>query len=110
MRARAFSYPCPPGKTPQIQFFKILAASCGITQERFILNSSLLLPPLLPQNGSLPLCPATPPNLTGPIEPIMDILPMSELELRYPNIELGGRGYPRNCLAQQKLAIVIPYR
>ncbi|VDN31839.1 unnamed protein product [Gongylonema pulchrum] len=63
-----------------------------------------------PQNSSLEKCPTTPPGLVGPIKVWFDEPEFSEIEALYPHLEPGGHGKPKNCQAQHRVAIVVPYR
>lgn len=56
-------------------------------------------------------CPATPPDLVGPIE--VDTAPefIENVEKRFADkITLGGRYKPSECRARDRVAIVIPFR
>ena len=41
---------------------------------------------------------------------MLDELTYDQLEARNPNVLPGGRYFPKNCKAKQKIAIIIPYR
>ncbi|XP_056407950.1 beta-1,4-galactosyltransferase 1-like [Hyla sarda] len=58
----------------------------------------------------LSLCPEFPPNLTGPF--IVEVKNISIMDVMTVNSHLqeGGRGKPKYCKAQQKIAIIIPFR
>lgn len=86
------------------------------TQNSLVSNASLVpvfganfsMPPT--ENGLLPDCPNPPSNLVGPIPVWMDSPSMPLLEQIYPQLGDGGHGWPENCHARNRVAIVIPYR
>lgn len=55
-------------------------------------------------------CPETPPNLIGKIKVFLESPSMEKLKTIYPNLKVGGHGQPIDCLARQRVAIIIPYR
>ncbi|OCU00584.1 beta-1,4-galactosyltransferase 1 [Xenopus laevis] len=62
------------------------------------------------QNYKLAECPEMPPDL-GPLD-IRFVYNTSILKIisQNPNIQHGGRSRPQHCMAQQKIAIIIPFR
>ncbi|KAI1709086.1 beta-1,4-N-acetylgalactosaminyltransferase bre-4 [Ditylenchus destructor] len=62
------------------------------------------------QEPSVKECPATPPNLVGPIRVWMDSPLLDKLELLYPNLAPGGHGQPEKCRARHRVAVIVPYR
>src|SRR4051812_36421617 len=55
-------------------------------------------------------CPEMPEGLKGQ-QKIEKIFPtMEELEEKHPEVEMGGWWKPKGCSAQQRVAIIIPYR
>ncbi|XP_077365421.1 beta-1,4-galactosyltransferase 1-like [Festucalex cinctus] len=61
----------------------------------------------------LGLCPDTPPDLVGPLRVEFDqrrSLDKIVVEVSAPSLRMGGRYKPPNCIAQHKVAIVIPFR
>ncbi|KAM9795258.1 beta-1,4-galactosyltransferase 1 [Neosynchiropus ocellatus] len=72
-------------------------------------------PPLSQQNREpgkvLEKCPETSPLLVGPLRVEFNSpVSLDFVKKENPNVEVGGRFRPRNCLAQQKVAIIIPFR
>ncbi|RWS04087.1 beta-1:4-N-acetylgalactosaminyltransferase bre-4-like isoform X1 [Dinothrombium tinctorium] len=65
------------------------------------------------QNSTIPsssLCPLVPPKLVGRLR-VMDECPtFEELEAMNPQLLPGGRYFPTDCTARQKVAVIIPYR
>ncbi|XP_029046178.1 beta-1,4-N-acetylgalactosaminyltransferase bre-4-like [Osmia bicornis bicornis] len=62
-------------------------------------------------NGTaIPRCPLIPPNLVGPLAVSKSPPEMSVMEKTLTDVKPGGRGYPTDCLARYRVAIVIPFR
>ncbi|XP_018110981.1 beta-1,4-galactosyltransferase 1 isoform X2 [Xenopus laevis] len=62
------------------------------------------------QDKNLPECPEIPPDL-GPLD--IRVVYNTSLPMiisQNPNIRPGGRSRPQHCMAQQKVAIIIPFR
>ncbi|XP_012711762.2 beta-1,4-galactosyltransferase 1 [Fundulus heteroclitus] len=56
-------------------------------------------------------CPETSPLLVGPLRVEFNIpVSLEQIKKDNPNVQLGGRFRPRDCLALQKVAIIIPFR
>ncbi|KAK5601389.1 Beta-1,4-galactosyltransferase 1 [Crenichthys baileyi] len=56
-------------------------------------------------------CPETSPLLVGPLRVEFNIpVSLEQIKKDNPNIQLGGRFKPKDCLALQKVAIIIPFR
>lgn len=56
-------------------------------------------------------CPLTPPDLYGPIEADTEYEELEVVEKRFiDKIQPGGRFWPTECRARDKVAVVIPYR
>ena len=57
-------------------------------------------------------CPLIPSNLVGriPVNTKTTTLDQVKQDLKYLNIEFGGRNRPKNCTARHKVAIIVPYR
>ncbi|XP_050616748.1 beta-1,4-galactosyltransferase 1 isoform X2 [Macaca nemestrina] len=67
----------------------------------------------VPQTTSLPLpaCPEESPLLVGPM--LIEFNMPVDLELvakQNPNVKMGGRYTPRDCVSPHKVAIIIPFR
>ncbi|CAI4230194.1 unnamed protein product [Auanema sp. JU1783] len=62
------------------------------------------------QDDTLHSCPATPPNLVGPIRIWQDAPSMESLRLLYPYLQSGGHGQPKNCTSNHRVAVVVPFR
>lgn len=63
-------------------------------------------------NKTIGACPDTPPNLVGPLHVDFDqprTLDQVRKEVGFP-LQPGGRFKPTDCVAQQKVAIIIPFR
>ncbi|XP_025016574.1 beta-1,4-N-acetylgalactosaminyltransferase bre-4 isoform X2 [Tetranychus urticae] len=60
--------------------------------------------------SQLELCPLIPPKLVGRLKVMTEILDWAHLEEQFPDIETGGCFRPKNCIARQKVAIIVPYR
>lgn len=55
-------------------------------------------------------CPLIPPNLIGPVHVSKTPPELSVVERAFTEVKPGGRGWPTNCTARHRVAIVIPYR
>ncbi|GIX71605.1 beta-1,4-N-acetylgalactosaminyltransferase bre-4 [Caerostris extrusa] len=55
-------------------------------------------------------CPLVPPNLVGRLKVLTESPPFEQLEQMFPNLKPGGRFQPPNCIARNKVALIIPYR
>ncbi|KAF1385138.1 hypothetical protein PFLUV_G00127560 [Perca fluviatilis] len=56
-------------------------------------------------------CPETSPLLVGALRVEFNMpLDLQQVEKENPNLRPGGRFWPRECVAQQKVAIIIPFR
>nr|KAF7413236.1 hypothetical protein H0235_013087 [Vespula pensylvanica] len=75
------------------------------------------LPPGSPQyasnatnNATIQQCPLVSPNLVGPVA-VSKIPPeISVIEKTFTEVNPGGRGCPTNCVARDRVAIIIPFR
>ncbi|KAF7390231.1 hypothetical protein HZH68_012088 [Vespula germanica] len=75
------------------------------------------LPPGSPQyasnatnNATIQQCPLVSPNLVGPVA-VSKIPPeISVMEKTFTEVNPGGRGCPTNCVARDRVAIIIPFR
>ncbi|XP_076282095.1 beta-1,4-N-acetylgalactosaminyltransferase bre-4 isoform X2 [Lasioglossum baleicum] len=61
---------------------------------------------------ALQRCPLIPPNLVGPLAvgkspPELSVI---EKEKGFADVKPGGRGYPADCVARHRVAVVIPFR
>ncbi|XP_020511587.2 beta-1,4-galactosyltransferase 2-like [Labrus bergylta] len=65
-----------------------------------------------PENKTIGLCPDTPPNLVGALRVEFDNERTLEQmrEDAGSGLQMGGRFMPLDCIAQQKVAIIIPFR
>ncbi|XP_076161129.1 beta-1,4-N-acetylgalactosaminyltransferase bre-4 [Ptiloglossa arizonensis] len=58
----------------------------------------------------LPRCPPVPPNLVGPLAVNKSPPELSVIEKTFSEVKPGGRGYPADCVATYRVAIIIPFR
>ncbi|KAL1777142.1 beta-1,4-galactosyltransferase 1 [Sigmodon hispidus] len=77
------------------------------------LKSNLTSVPVAPTTSllSLPACPEESPLLVGPM--VIDFNIPVDLELlakKNPEIKMGGRYSPKDCISPHKVAIIIPFR
>ncbi|XP_078116095.1 beta-1,4-galactosyltransferase 1 isoform X2 [Sander vitreus] len=64
-----------------------------------------------PDKKKLEKCPETSPLLVGALRVEFNMaLDLQQVEKENPNLRPGGRFWPRECTAQQKVAIIIPFR
>uniref|UniRef100_A0A0N5AH27 Beta-1,4-N-acetylgalactosaminyltransferase n=1 Tax=Syphacia muris TaxID=451379 RepID=A0A0N5AH27_9BILA len=80
-------------------------------------NDTVLIEGNIPATGSSiqndtrqKTCPAVPPNLVGPIKVWVDSPPFEVLAKSFQSLEPGGHGFPKDCQARHRVAIIIPYR
>nr|XP_033960788.1 LOW QUALITY PROTEIN: beta-1,4-galactosyltransferase 1-like [Pseudochaenichthys georgianus] len=62
-----------------------------------------------PGGKELQHCPGTAPLLVGPLQ-VEFSSPVKLIKKQNPTLQPGGRFRPRDCVAQQKVAIIIPFR
>jgi hypothetical protein len=55
-------------------------------------------------------CAEKPPNLIGPIPVWLDGPEMTKLEELNSGLGAGGHGWPKECRARHRVAIIVPYR
>lgn len=64
-----------------------------------------------PEEKKLERCPETSPLLVGPLRVEFNTpVNLEQIKKDNPNLQLGGRFKPKDCVAQQKVAIIIPFR
>ncbi|KAM9375576.1 beta-1,4-galactosyltransferase 1 [Pholidichthys leucotaenia] len=64
-----------------------------------------------PEEKKLEKCPETSPLLVGPLRVEFNTpVNLEDVARDNPNVQKGGRFKPSNCVAQQKVAIIIPFR
>ncbi|KAL2718826.1 hypothetical protein V1478_011245 [Vespula squamosa] len=75
------------------------------------------LPPGSPQyasnatnNATIQQCPLVSPNLVGPVAVSKTPPEISVMEKTFTEVNPGGRGCPTNCVARDRVAIIIPFR
>ncbi|XP_062389310.1 beta-1,4-galactosyltransferase 1-like [Sardina pilchardus] len=57
------------------------------------------------------ICPETPPHLVGPLSiNFTHPISLEAVQKNNPDVEEGGHWRPRDCIARQKVAIIIPFR
>ncbi|RVE67531.1 hypothetical protein OJAV_G00104450 [Oryzias javanicus] len=60
---------------------------------------------------SLEKCPETSPILVGPLRvEFKDPVSLEQIKSENPNVQQGGRFKPKDCVALQKVALIIPFR
>ncbi|XP_015596917.1 beta-1,4-N-acetylgalactosaminyltransferase bre-4 [Cephus cinctus] len=55
-------------------------------------------------------CPLIPPNLIGPVTVNTSPPELPVIEKTLADVKHGGKGWPSECIARHKVAIIIPYR
>ncbi|XP_046747505.1 beta-1,4-N-acetylgalactosaminyltransferase bre-4-like [Diprion similis] len=61
--------------------------------------------------ATVPRCPLIPPNLVGPVAILKRPPEIAQVEKNFSaSLQLGGRGFPKDCEARYRVAIVVPYR
>ncbi|XP_046492981.1 beta-1,4-N-acetylgalactosaminyltransferase bre-4 [Neodiprion pinetum] len=61
--------------------------------------------------ATMPRCPLFPPNLVGPVAISKQPPEIAEVEKLFSaRLQMGGRGFPKDCEARYRVAIVVPYR
>lgn len=66
---------------------------------------------IINETVELPKCPETSPLLVGPLKvEFNESLTLGYIEEKNPELRPGGRWRPADCVAQQKVAIIIPFR
>ncbi|XP_077557170.1 beta-1,4-N-acetylgalactosaminyltransferase bre-4-like isoform X1 [Haemaphysalis longicornis] len=55
-------------------------------------------------------CPPIPPNLVGHIPTNKTIPSLDAVEKEFPDVTIGGRFRPKECISRHRVAILIPYR
>ena len=60
--------------------------------------------------GSFTNCPIIPPNLFGPMAIHLDPISEAEIVLINRNLKPCGRYQPLDCIANHKVAVIIPFR
>ncbi|KAJ8680866.1 hypothetical protein QAD02_016653 [Eretmocerus hayati] len=61
-------------------------------------------------SSGVPRCPATPPNLVGPLAVSKTPPNLQAMEKAFARVKQGGRGAPDECQSRYRVAIVIPFR
>ncbi|XP_035738665.1 beta-1,4-N-acetylgalactosaminyltransferase bre-4-like [Vespa mandarinia] len=61
-------------------------------------------------NATIQQCPLVSPNLVGPVAVSKTPPEMSVIEKTFIEVNPGGRGCPTNCVARDRVAIIIPFR
>ncbi|XP_076387031.1 beta-1,4-N-acetylgalactosaminyltransferase bre-4 [Megachile rotundata] len=81
------------------------------TRNAYIVGSSLESSTANSTNGTaMQQCPLIPPNLVGPLAVSKSPPEMSQMEKQFSEVKPGGRGYPSDCLARYRVAIIVPFR
>ncbi|XP_025098511.1 beta-1,4-galactosyltransferase 4-like [Pomacea canaliculata] len=62
------------------------------------------------ENKNLPPCPLIPPGLEGLLKVDEQVPSFQELNEKFSMLQPGGQHQPPECLAHQKVALIIPYR
>ncbi|KAK9303791.1 hypothetical protein QLX08_004658 [Tetragonisca angustula] len=74
----------------------------GSSQESLTANST--------NSTVIPRCPLIPPNLVGPLTVIKSPPELPAMEKTFTEVKPGGKGYPTDCVARHRVAIIIPFR
>ncbi|XP_015174394.1 PREDICTED: beta-1,4-N-acetylgalactosaminyltransferase bre-4-like [Polistes dominula] len=61
-------------------------------------------------NTMMQQCPLVAPNLVGPIAVSKTPPEMSVMEKTFTEVNPGGKGCPKTCIARHRVAIIIPFR
>ncbi|XP_017789385.1 PREDICTED: beta-1,4-N-acetylgalactosaminyltransferase bre-4-like [Habropoda laboriosa] len=81
------------------------------TRNTYIVGSSQESSTANATNGTIvPPCPLIPPNLVGPLAVSKSPPELAAIEKAFTEVKPGGRGYPSDCIARYRVAIVIPFR
>ncbi|XP_076673870.1 beta-1,4-N-acetylgalactosaminyltransferase bre-4 [Andrena cerasifolii] len=81
------------------------------TRNTYIVGSSQEAPTANTTNSTmLQRCPLIPPNLVGPLAVSKSPPELSVIEKSLTDVKPGGRGYPADCVARHRVALVIPFR
>ncbi|XP_067313227.1 beta-1,4-galactosyltransferase 1 isoform X2 [Pseudorasbora parva] len=84
-----------------------------LTEQKFT-TEDIRLPPvrnLTETEKKLETCPDNPPHLVGPLRvEFSDPVTLDLVRSENPALKPGGRSKPTDCIAQQKVAIIIPFR
>lgn len=76
------------------------------------LSGNLTSAPVSPTTAlSLPACPEESPLLVGPMQIEFNVpVDLILLEKQNPEVKMGGRYAPKDCISPHKVAIIIPFR
>ncbi|XP_076626299.1 beta-1,4-N-acetylgalactosaminyltransferase bre-4 [Colletes latitarsis] len=81
------------------------------TRNAYVLGSSQEVSTGNSTNSTvLQRCPLLPPNLVGPLAVTKSPPELSVIEKAFTDVKPGGRGYPADCVARHRVAIIIPFR
>ncbi|XP_048457540.1 beta-1,4-galactosyltransferase 2 [Rhincodon typus] len=59
----------------------------------------------------LPMCPDVPPGLVGRLLiEFNSLMTMEKVQQENPDVQMGGKYKPSDCIAKQRVAIIIPFR
>lgn len=66
--------------------------------------------PSVTDTSVLPRCSLIPPNLIGPVSVSKSPPELTIMEKMFTEVKDGGQGWPSDCIARHRVAIIIPFR
>ncbi|XP_065098098.1 beta-1,4-galactosyltransferase 1 [Paramisgurnus dabryanus] len=85
-----------------------------LTEQKVTTDEPRAPPANAPSNVTekkLETCPDNPPRLVGPLRvEFSDPVTLELVKSQNPELQLGGRFKPKDCIAHQKVAMIIPFR
>ncbi|KAI4502895.1 hypothetical protein M0802_001939 [Mischocyttarus mexicanus] len=107
----------PNGTKTEIPASASASASAAAVAGVFPTNNVIGLPSGSPQyasnatnNATMQQCPLVAPNLVGPVAVSKTPPEISVMEKTFTDVNPGGKGCPKTCIARHRVAIIIPFR